>query len=711
MGQRGRKVWRSGMTDLASLMPAVAIKLWGEPTSRTPTEWRFGQGRTISPVKGVFSVFLETPGEGKKVFGGGVIDLVKREMKTDLRGAMQWLEANGFIEGETRSRDAGPRPAAQGKPQERIVATYDYTDETGRLVYQVCRLEDDHARDENGKPKKRFMQRQPDGRGGWTWNLQGVTPTLFRLPEVQEAIAQDNVIFVVEGEKCVEALAEIGAPATCNSGGAGKWRPEFADLLAGADVVILPDNDETGSKHATTVSDSLAGKAKRVRKLVLPGLPPKGDVADWIAKGGDVNTLYDLAAKAPEPGKEPYVSRFGAIRFCEIDILGDEHRWLIKDVLAMNEVALIVGPSQSGKSFVAIEIGMAIARGVSWYGKRVEPGLALYQAGEGGPGVKKRLRAYREHYGIDPRADLPFVLLPRRIDIYSDQDCVPSIIAEARHWISQYPESPLRVLFIDTFSKATPAADENSAKDMSMVLERCKILSEELKCEVVLVHHMNADGSKPRGHTSIFANVDSAVMVEKTMEMDGERRPLRDVTVIKNKDGGDGERWRFVLQAINLGKDPYGEDIWSCVCVEPQGQSEERPDFSTFTTDMRDAFAMVKKAVYEMGTPTPGGLTLPKSIMTVTTSKAVLELYMKNIRIVSEDAPEAEQKRVYEAARKSLQRGTADLMHRGYIGREGRWVWLTGKEPTARTGSAGGKKPRPGFGRPPNLPSDIGDFA
>lgn len=672
------------MSELADLIIPVASKLWGEPKSRTPNEWRYGEGRTINPRKGVWCDFKV----GSERVGGGVLDLIMREMKVDTRGAFEWLEAQGLYH-----RDQDERPANENSRAARngnITAVYDYTDETGQLLYQVCRVEEGGT-GEDGKPKKTFMQRQRVA-NGFQWNLKGVTPTLFRLPDIQEAIAQDKTIFIVEGEKLVEMLAEDGVPATCNSGGAGKWRPEFADLLAGADVVILEDNDDVGRKHAATVAESLQGKAKRVKRLALPGIPPKGDYEEWRKAGGTIPALYDLVARTPEVGKEPYVSQFGAIRFCEIDVIGEEHRWLIKDVMSMNEVALIVGPSQSGKSFVAIEIGMAIARGESWYGKRVEPGLALYQAGEGGPGVKKRLRAYREHFGIHPSTDLPFILLPRRIDIYSDQECVPRIIKEAKHWAEQYPEKPLRVLFIDTFSKATPAADENSAKDMSMVLERCKMISEELRCCVVLVHHMNADGSKPRGHTSIFANVDSALMVEKTMDWDSQKRALREVSVIKNKDGSDGDRWKFVLEPINLGKDPYGEDIWSCVCVEPAGHDiQPKPDFSTFTTDMRDTLAMVQKAVFEAGTPTPGGLNLPRSIMKVATLKQVLDYYQRDIAVVAEDADEATKARVYESSRKSLQRGSAALVEKGYIGREGKWMWLTGKEPSARTANAGGR--------------------
>ena len=84
----------------------------------------------------------------------------------------------------------------------RIIATYDYVDENGELLFQVCRRTD-----------KSFPQRKPDGRGGWSWTTAGVRKVIYRLPEVIEAVAADRTFVVVEGEKDVDNLWKIGAPA------------------------------------------------------------------------------------------------------------------------------------------------------------------------------------------------------------------------------------------------------------------------------------------------------------------------------------------------------------------------------------------------------------------------------------------------------------------------------------------------------------------
>src|SRR5262249_36916577 len=155
-----------------------------------------------------------------------------------------------------------------------IVATYDYTDEAGCLKYQSVRFE-----------PKNFKQRRPDGRGGWVWNLNGVSRLLYRLPEIVNA-DKETVIWIVEGEKDVETLREHELYAPCNSGGAGKWPSNCNEVFRGRHVVIIPDNDEAGRRHARQVAAALQGIAASVTILELPGLPEKGDVSDWIAAGG-----------------------------------------------------------------------------------------------------------------------------------------------------------------------------------------------------------------------------------------------------------------------------------------------------------------------------------------------------------------------------------------------------------------------------------------
>ncbi|MBE3597758.1 MAG: DUF927 domain-containing protein [Limnochordaceae bacterium] len=177
-------------------------------------------------------------------------------------------------------------PAAR-KDKRQIVATYDYTDADGRLIFQVVRYE-----------PKGFAQRRPDGRGGWIWDLKGIEPVLYRLPEVRAAVQAGQRVYVVEGEKDANSLRALGLVATTAPMGAGKWRKEYAEALRGAHAVILPDKDEPGRKHAQQVARSLHGVAASVKVLELPG--DGKDVSDWLAAGGTREELERLANEAPE---------------------------------------------------------------------------------------------------------------------------------------------------------------------------------------------------------------------------------------------------------------------------------------------------------------------------------------------------------------------------------------------------------------------------
>ena len=170
-----------------------------------------------------------------------------------------------------------------------IVATYPYVDERGALLFEVVRF----------RPKD-FRQRRPDGRG-WIWKLDNTRRVLYRLPNVIEAAKAGTRIWIAEGEKDVHALEKAGVVATCNPGGAGKWRKQYGTPLKGADVVVIADNDEPGLKHARQVVASLREVAAKVVLVRCPN--SRKDVADHLAGGGTIAELEPLQMPTREPGQ------------------------------------------------------------------------------------------------------------------------------------------------------------------------------------------------------------------------------------------------------------------------------------------------------------------------------------------------------------------------------------------------------------------------
>jgi 5S rRNA maturation endonuclease (ribonuclease M5) len=249
-----------------------------------------------------------------------------------------------MIEGNVTAAEAMRILGGGNNSSPELVATYDYTDESGNLLYQTCRYQ-----------PKDFRQRRPDGKGGWIWNLDGARRVLYRLPEVLKA----QTVCVAEGEKDCNNLAKLGFVATTNPLGAGKWRDECSETLRGKDVIVfgdVGDDDGAGERHTNHVIESLVGKAKSIKHVALPdgfhdvsdyiASLPHETVRDAIAKLiEETPTIEAQSQEAPEPppSPTPYVPP-------PLDLFPDEVQRFIRAGAATYDVdrAFFVLPVLSG---------------------------------------------------------------------------------------------------------------------------------------------------------------------------------------------------------------------------------------------------------------------------------------------------------------------------------------------------------------------------
>jgi hypothetical protein len=193
------------------------------------------------------------------------------------------------------------RKLLNGKNSWEFICDYLYRSANGDPLFRVKRY-----KTQTGKT---FIQERFDS-GRWIGGeacMQGVKLIPYKLPEWKDS----KMVCIVEGEKDADNLWSLGIPATCNPGGAGKWRPEFNALLAGKDVVIFPDNDEPGERHARDVARNLLSIANRIKIVILPGLPEKGDVSNWIQAGGTYDELIQLIQKESPYKEAPVISMIG----------------------------------------------------------------------------------------------------------------------------------------------------------------------------------------------------------------------------------------------------------------------------------------------------------------------------------------------------------------------------------------------------------------
>lgn len=667
--------------DFAPLMLPVATLVWGQPNRGTEAKndvrWGSKSSRSVDVAKGVWF-------DNETQEGGGVKHLLAREQGcTTIEEVFGWLESKGL-------KDREDRPMANGHAHDQQwpvpIKIYDYVDENRRLLYQVCRYPD-------GTPGGRFKQRKPDGKGGWNWKIKGIHMVPYRYPELIEAVRNQDLIFITEGEKDADNLLDLGVPATTNAAGAQNFYDEMAIALAGADVVIMEDNDEAGRARTAIVGAKLRKLAKRVRVLRIPGLGEKGDVTDWLESGpnNDAEALYQLVAKHAELWlPSDLVSAFGAIHWRDLDQPGPEHEWLIKDLLTRGERSMLYGPSQSGKSFAAFDISMCVALGRPYFGRKARRGGVVYFAIESGTGFKNRMRAYREAQAMSKDQDVDFVLLTKRTNLYADPAATDALIAEIKMHAALM-SYPLELVVLDTWSAATAGADEIRGKDVSIIMERVNRIMVECKCHVMIVHHMNASGERPRGHTSMFADIENSISVVKSNEdKDEDGRAIRTAVLEKQKEGEDGDTWTFVLRPVVVSVDEDGNPVTSCVVQAPAGEGKAPAAHAAdqgigLTPNDAVAFQALLDATGEMGTDPPGSLELPKSANIKVVRHEHWLLYYARISFEDggpiKDGETEEQfaARRREANYKALQRAGPRLLQYGLIGKHGNHVWWTGK--------------------------------
>lgn len=214
---------------------------------------------------------------------GDVFALVMRARGCTFREAVEFL---------------GERAGIPPRPNDQVVSQSGYAYESGDVAYLLRRT-----------AGKGFSVHRPDGTPG----LAGARKVLYGLPEIVAA-PPGGQVFIVEGEPKVDELRARDLLATTSPFGARGWLDEYAPALRGLNVVILPDNDDTGRAYAETVAASSYGHAACVKLVALPDLSEGGDVIDWFALGHTVQELLALVDAAPQwqpvtaegaPGSDP----------------------------------------------------------------------------------------------------------------------------------------------------------------------------------------------------------------------------------------------------------------------------------------------------------------------------------------------------------------------------------------------------------------------
>lgn len=219
---------------------------------------------------------------------------------------------------------------------------------------------------------------------------------------------------------------------------------------------------------------------------------------------------------------------------------------LVKGWLSRGGLSMLYGPSNAGKTFVALDIAMHIAAGKAWRGCRVNGGAVLYIAAEGGAGVRNRLAAFKRER--PDMASAPFTLLPISLDMHGQGDALA--VCEI------IPDAAPALMVVDTLARSMGVGDENTAKDAAMFVKNCDLIREATGAHVMVVHHTGKDEDRgARGSSALRAAVDTEISVTSKGE----------IVCKKQRDMAYAKPLNFTLRSVTLGRDEDGDPVTSAV--------------------------------------------------------------------------------------------------------------------------------------------------
>jgi 5S rRNA maturation endonuclease (ribonuclease M5) len=325
------------------------------------------------------------------------------------------------------------------------VARYRYTDEQGNALFDSVRFE----------PKDFRLYPPGQSSGG----IRGVPRVLYRLPEVVAALRAGEPVLVVEGEKDADRLVELGLCATTSPMGAGKWGKVDSSPLAGASVVILPDNDEAGRGHAGDVRADLKARGCDVSVVELPGLPDKGDVSDWLDAGGTAERLQERVEEVEAGDRFADVDHIQPV---DLSALGervqDRDQWFIEPVLPRGRRVSIFSAAGVGKSLLNLFMAASVATGRAVLHRPVsDPVHVVYVDSEM---TEDDLFERLEDMGFDPTND---PALQTHLHYYLHPHLPPLDTQEGGRMLLQIAQRDhAEYVFIDTVTSQT-GGGENDA--------------------------------------------------------------------------------------------------------------------------------------------------------------------------------------------------------------------------------------------------------
>jgi hypothetical protein len=350
------------------------------------------------------------------------------------------------------------------------------------------------------------------------------------------------------------------------------------------------------------------------------------------------------------------------IRFDDVEPKLDQ-QWLVRGLIQPEQITVAFGPPGCGKTFFALDIGLNVAAGTEWCGRRTSAGWVIYLAAEAGRSIKNRIVAWKIARGHTKGQKIRFAAVTSPIDLcHARAGDLNRLIGKIQAAVD---DEPVALIIIDTVSRVLGGGDENSSEDMGALFGSLDELRDQLHCHVLAIHHCGKDAARgSRGHSLLKGNVDTEIEVTR----DSSTR-VSTATVTKQREGEEGERVSFRLRQVELGRNNDDEPVTSCV-LEPMDVSSARRGVPP-SGQAGIAFRQLQNALADEGENPPNNGKYPgghKQVVPLSLWKA----YCRKGGMADGDSE--------ETFKKAWQRVQAKLVNSGYRRIWDERVWIVGAE-------------------------------
>ena len=454
--------------------------------------------------------------------------------------------------------------------------------------------------------------------------------------------------YVAEGWATAASIAQAtGKPVVfaLNAGNIHKVVAGLREAKPNATLVVAGDNDEAGIKAAEQAF------AEHGVEYILPP-----------SEGTDFNDLW--VTQGPEATRKALTVRnlLDEVFFPEDAQAQLSRNYLVKKWLGEGQMSVLYGPSNTGKSFFALDMSWHVAASQPWNGCKVQGGSVLYLATEGGNAFHNRIVALRQKY--PEHKDVKLAVRPSPVNLLdpnADLEKLAKLVREVSR-----KHGPVRMIVVDTLSRSMAGGNENAPDDMTRFIGNVDALRQVTLAHIMIVHHSGKDkAAGARGHSSLRSATDAEIELDHDAETG-----IRYAIATKQRDMETGARFDFVLDVVELGQDEDGDAVTTCTISEASAEQIEEASKPKISGKnqllLKRCFTQLRGE--RVGKPNPAGAGFPEASAYWTIDEEVLRDHFKG-KITGASNPSQSYTRALDA-----------LIAGGHLVKNEGLVWFTGKD-------------------------------